>query len=295
MGHLTGNPSAGRGCGTRTPGGVYLCVGTSIFGKLKVENLVKDPGIPWPYELSRAPKILPRNPKDPNSINDVYKRVGMNDYPILPDFAEEVRYYGLSQKVSPTFPFEKLTPGKSKIRLIFPRGIFKLGWELDGKPDEDCHPNCKMKQKMFSDWIDNPPQLGHHPSLVDGDDWEGVDYEKLAFEQCTFGLWGFGPKFHYHNSDLSSPYGGESPEIFKVHFPSKNKCSFTYETTEAIVASPANETREKLLDRIKDLKNWIPAIQFEVPISHIEFPEFENKKAKQAANKIGYETVVTEW
>lgn len=131
----------GRGCGERSEGMPYVCCGLSPFGK-PIESFVVDPAIPWPGKFQRGTKILPRNSKDPNSINDLVIFVGEQFYQSAWDFVEEVRRFGASRKVSPTLPFEKLSPGKSRMVFVHSKAIPNFIFTLQS---EAPLPDCKLK------------------------------------------------------------------------------------------------------------------------------------------------------
>lgn len=118
----TTEPPDGRGCGERDGGVPYACCGFSEDGT-PIEFYVVDPAIPWPGEFQRGVKILPRNPQDVDSINDLVIFISKNDYPSPWDFVEETRRFGASRKLSHNLPFDKLMPGKSRMVFIHSRAI----------------------------------------------------------------------------------------------------------------------------------------------------------------------------
>lgn len=113
-----------RGCGYRSPGGVYLRVIVSPNGKKPVESCLVDPPVPVSPALgvpNRGVLILERN--DGSGIFDVYDRVGSKHYVNVADFVEETKREGVSRRVKrDTRNLDKLTL-KSRIFLIHERAI----------------------------------------------------------------------------------------------------------------------------------------------------------------------------
>jgi hypothetical protein len=113
-----------RGCGYRSPGGVYLRVVVSEGGTIPVESCLVCSPKPVPESLgvpNRGVLILERN--DGSGIWDVYDRVGSKHYPNVADFIEETKREGVSRRVKrDTRNLDKLTR-KSRIFLIHERAI----------------------------------------------------------------------------------------------------------------------------------------------------------------------------
>jgi len=108
-----------RGCGTRHRNALYVCVGTSPFGK-PLEYFMVDPPKPWKGPKTvRAPMLI----QDRNGINHILLGIGKEFYPYPSDFLEEARLYGVSKRFPRNFDFSVLTPGKSKLVLMHPRAI----------------------------------------------------------------------------------------------------------------------------------------------------------------------------
>lgn len=114
-----------RGCGTRTPGGTYLCIGQSPYGS-PIENFIIDPPKKLPYDWQRGYALI----KDQNGVTHVIIFVGESFYGSPWDFVEEARRFGISRKVPNNFPFDKLTPGQSRMifahRRVFPQFSFNI-------------------------------------------------------------------------------------------------------------------------------------------------------------------------
>lgn len=244
-----------RGCGTRSKGGVYLALGIGPGGSLTVEDLILDPVKIWPGGWQRGFKLLPNK----NGWNDVGIFVGESFYGSLWDFVEEARRYGISRKVPPTFPFEKLTPGKSQMIFFHRKAYPKFNSDDANLWDENVPlDGCKMKwepeiwERAFPGW---------HPKI-----------EKETF--CTFSHRHFAGLLHDAHYDEGSNFTIEMP-------------SFSYSGKIPVVRSDNNG------DRI-DLE-WHIGTFMAAPISHLEMPFKINEKPAEKANKAGYEVVVTDW
>lgn len=154
--YTTVNPSNGRGCSFRSELSAYCCCGIGPGG-MPIEHYLVDPCIPWPGKFQRGVKILPRHRDNPNSINDlvIFVGVGRENYPAVWDYVEETRLFGASRKMPPTLPWEKLTPGQSRMvfvhRLAIPRFTFTLN------RDEIPLPDCKLK---------NAPGWAHQDAVI---------------------------------------------------------------------------------------------------------------------------------
>jgi hypothetical protein len=113
-----------RGCGYRSPGGLYLRVIVSPNGTKPVESCLVDPPKPVPDALGvpkRGVLILERN--NGSGIWDVYDRIGSKYYPNVADFIEETKREGVSRRVKrDTLNLDKLTT-QSRLFLIHERAI----------------------------------------------------------------------------------------------------------------------------------------------------------------------------
>lgn len=113
-----------RGCGYRSPGGLYLRVVVAEGGTIPVESCLVCSPKPVPEALgipNRGVLILERN--DGSGIWDVYDRIGSKHYPNVADFIEETKREGVSRRVKrDTRNLDKLTR-KSRIFLIHERAI----------------------------------------------------------------------------------------------------------------------------------------------------------------------------
>lgn len=106
-----------RGCGIRTPGGVYAETHLGQHGD-PVESFLVDP--PFPLDIQSL-GITPRGVHLMQSEGDgpyhIFDWVGAAHYPNVADFVEEVRRLGVSRKLSPKLDFTKLTL-RSRLILI---------------------------------------------------------------------------------------------------------------------------------------------------------------------------------
>ena len=123
-----------RGCGTREPGGLYACCGTSPYGK-PIEEFLIDPPMPFKGKPFRAPVT-----KEKDDVKHLIIWVGEQFYPYCPDFIEETRRYGASRRIPFTkdFDFEGFVPFKSRMYFIHPRAIIT---------NEDCFEKVDMCPK----------------------------------------------------------------------------------------------------------------------------------------------------
>ena len=245
-----------RGCGVRSECGVYLTLGIGLGGTLTVEDLILDPVKIWPGTWQRGFKILPNK----QGFNDVAIFVGKEFYPSLWDFVEEAKRFGISRKVPPTFPFEQLTPGKSRMIFLHRKGSPKFN-SMDAELTEYVpipQEGCKMKweheiwKRAFPGW---------HPKV-----------EKETF--CTFS--------HQHFAGLIHDVKYDKSGKFEIQRP-----SFSYSGFIPVVRNDDEGNKIKL--------EWDIAAFMVAPLSHIEMPKKLNVSAAQRANKSGYEVIVTEW
>ncbi len=91
-----------RGCGERTPGGVYIECGLSPVGRPFADFLI-DPPLALPAGLGK--ETLANKPQlwtdpDTGAVHLVIW-IGEEHYPYLADFVEEAKRAGISRKLSP--------------------------------------------------------------------------------------------------------------------------------------------------------------------------------------------------
>lgn len=262
--NTTTNPPGGRGCGSRSEGMPYCCCGTSPNG-MPIEYFLIDPALPWPGKFQRGTKILPRNPKDPNSINDLVIFVGEKYYQSAWDFVEETRRFGASRKVSPTLPFEKLTPFKSRMVFVHSNVIPQFNYELNSPLNDPTRPEhgCKFFQNWVDDkeaWLDTI--RGYHPVSLNGN----------TVKSCTFALKDLA--FLVHGDIEPDP---ENLQSYWVNMP-----SFRY-----YADYPTNP-------EVYIPTTWQIGVFLALPLTHIEYKKRPHKQADERAKKAGFETVVME-
>jgi hypothetical protein len=108
-----------RGCGKRKPGGCYLVTPLSPYGS-PLEEFLVDPVHPLEnIEPFRSPILVP----DPSEEGLFHALVWIGEqfYPSPVDYIEETRRTGASRRVPQGFPFEKLTPGRSRMLMVHPK------------------------------------------------------------------------------------------------------------------------------------------------------------------------------
>lgn len=248
-------PENGRGCGDRDEGMPYACCGVSKDG-LPIEAFVVDPAIPWPGKFQRGIKILPRDPQDPNSVNDLVIFVGAKFYQSAWDFVEETRLFGASRKMSPTLPFEKLTPGQSRMVFVHSKAIPDFEYELNrrGKPLYGC--------KYLQRWVDNKDAYNDEPPE-----------QHIEGTLCTHAL-----------KDLAFLVHGDiepsenDPEFYRVNMP-----SFNY-TAKYPLDPPTYKPAE-----------WQVGIFLALPLTHFEFCRKPHQAAQGKAEQAGFQTMTLEY
>ena len=109
-----------RGCGTRSPGGIYLVSEVGEKGR-PIEYFLVDPPRPVDAEalgLSARGVAL----ADLGGAPCVLDWVGQDSYPNVSDFLEETARFGSSRRVQPGFDFSALTEG-SRHLFVHPRAV----------------------------------------------------------------------------------------------------------------------------------------------------------------------------
>jgi hypothetical protein len=128
--HTTDFPKAAavlRGCGERTPGGIYVECGLSPVGR-PFEDFLIDPPLSLPPGLGA--EALANKPQfwTDSATYTVHLVIwiGAEHYPYLADFVEEARRFGISRKLSPQLlerpEFARLTLN-SRMILAHPRAL----------------------------------------------------------------------------------------------------------------------------------------------------------------------------
>lgn len=257
MANPTGNPPNGRGCGTRESGGGYLCTGLSEHG-LPIEAFIIDPVRVWPGEWIRGMKVIPRDPEDPESINDVLVFVGRGFYASPWTFVEEVRRYGASRRFAPTLPFDKLVAGRSRTVFVHRRAYPMFRYKPD--PAADYEEFCKL-----ADIEGQGPVDGYHKDR----------------SPCAYALRDLA--FYVEKKCRVLPLEDMSqPEEFEVQTP-----SFTWKGLRPIV--PATHNKQPTLD------DWSTGLFLALPITHVEFCQEENVDVADKARSAGYEVLTLDY
>lgn len=114
-----------RGCGVRSPGGIYIEVLLSERG-VPLHTFILDPPVPVPANMAipdRGVLIQERVVGgEATGIFDVYDHVGTKYYPNVADMIAEIGGQGLSRRVGANTALDKLTP-QSLIILVHDRAI----------------------------------------------------------------------------------------------------------------------------------------------------------------------------
>src|SRR5690348_5495396 len=126
-----------RGCGERTPGGVYIECGLSPVGR-PFEDFLLDPPLALPPGLGA--ESLANKPQfwtDPaTGTVHLVIWIGAEHYPYLADFVEEARRFGISRKLSPQLlerpEFGRLTLS-SRLVLAHPSAL-NIWWAQQRPP-----------------------------------------------------------------------------------------------------------------------------------------------------------------
>lgn len=115
-----------RGCGTRVPGGAYVCTDLSPYG-IPIDDFLFDPPLVTRdnngdiYYPGAVGLSFVEDSKQ-TGLYHLLDWIGTNFYPFFPDFWEETRRFGLSRRISLNANFEGLQPGSTII------GFHALGY-----------------------------------------------------------------------------------------------------------------------------------------------------------------------
>jgi len=149
-----------RGCGSRKPGGVYICSELKPGG-LPLEIFIIDPPIPYEADKPfRVPIIIERG-----GTNHLLFWVGKEHYPFTSDFIEEARLFGASKRVLANFPIEKLA-NSSMMFFVHPEAIIENYQRLP--PPEYC-PKDKTKHLSNDEYC-----IGHVYQVATASDDDGT-------------------------------------------------------------------------------------------------------------------------
>lgn len=258
--NVTQNPENGRGCGSRTEGSPYLCCGKSSDG-LSVEYFIVDPPHLWHRDFQRGYYIAPKYLKDENSPNDIIIFVGRQFYPSPWAFVEEVRNFGASRKIPKNFPFDKLTPGQSRMIFVHSKVI----------PDN------------FTLHLNREIPLDDRCSFVDSDRWDlvipgyhpSVDFIDTI---CTFAHRDL--SFFLHDKKKYPLVTEERKYPFQI-----DMLSFSWQGIQPIGV--------EVIPTIPYV--WKPAIFLALPLTHIEYCGQSDRESSETANQAGFETITLDY
>ena len=123
-----------RGCGTRSENALYVCVGTSPYGR-PIESFLIDPPKPWDGPQLRSPMLYYA---ESLQAYQLVMGIGKKYYPFVPDFVEEARHMGVSKRIPLGFDLSKLDPDRSGLLLIHPRAIPLFDYNFIHEDDGKC-------------------------------------------------------------------------------------------------------------------------------------------------------------
>ena len=170
----TVNSSTERGCGTRSEGGLYICIPTGSSG-LPIEVFVVDPSIPWTEGAFRGPRFVLRS----NGVVDLVLWVGAEYYPTVPSFIEEGRIHGFSKRVpiNKDIDYSVLT-SDSRIIMVHPKAILNTDYELQ-EVDYDADVKPRIMRPDPGSTRDCSHELKHRRG----------DFPLVDTLPCTFATW----------------------------------------------------------------------------------------------------------
>lgn len=107
-----------RGCGTRVAGGVYAATYLGAHGH-PLECFLADPPVPISSQQMVDLGIAPIgvHPTEIGGKTRLYDVVGSGNYPNVVDWVEEARNMGISRRLPPNLPWEKIDPGTMLVVL----------------------------------------------------------------------------------------------------------------------------------------------------------------------------------
>jgi hypothetical protein len=176
-----------RGCGSRSPGGIYIEVLLDPVRGTPLHRFICDPPIPTSPEMgipNRGVLIQERVIEgEQTGIYDVFDRIGSKHYPNVADMIAEIGTQGLSRRISRNAPLE-LLDHRSLIILVHERAIIanheevyerliKERTEMAGAHRFRCP--CEMPQHVYLPGIgshDDP--IGYARTMCAGLWWEDV-------------------------------------------------------------------------------------------------------------------------
>jgi hypothetical protein len=150
-----------RGCGERSPGGLYVESGLGPGGR-PLEDFLFDPPLPVPegLDLINKPQIW----DDPvTGVPHLWVWVGAEYYAYLPDYLEECRRFGASRKLNPNLDLTRLVPAS---RLMLAHPVARNAARLDQRPPHRCSKLLRGHSLVRID----APQDGEGDDKEDGED-----------------------------------------------------------------------------------------------------------------------------
>lgn len=126
-----------RGCGERSPGGLYVECGLSPVGR-PFDDFLIDPPLPLlpgldATGLANKPRFV-RDPADGTPHLVIW--IGAEHYPYVSDFVEEARRFGISRKLSPSVLRQKEAADlslASRMLLVHPH-VINVRWQSQRPP-----------------------------------------------------------------------------------------------------------------------------------------------------------------
>jgi hypothetical protein len=214
MRHMTDFPKAAaehRGCGERTPGGIYIECGLSPVGR-PFEDFLVDPPLALPPGLgSEALANKPHFWTD--SATDAVHLViwiGAEHYPYLADFVEEARRLGISRKLSSQLlerpEFRRLNLS-SRMILAHPRALNT--WWVQQPPPFTC-----MKEVRGHAKSGDADEVRHQDTVADCDEGDRTG-------PCLFQTWDLIPAAEA--LPLTDPVTG-APVVDPITLEVQRKC-----------------------------------------------------------------------
>lgn len=138
-----------RGCGQPQIGGLYLSIETAVNG-VPLSTFFLDPTLPLHPMISAQVPNRGMAAIDSGEVNDkgqkiyhIFDHIGEDHYPNVWDWIKETELLGFHRKISPTFPFDLITPETmyfpvhSKAGLVDPM-VFKNFYIHPAQLVEEC-------------------------------------------------------------------------------------------------------------------------------------------------------------
>lgn len=271
----------GRGCGDRQEEAPYACCGVSTEG-VPIEAFVIDPAKFWPTPFQRSFKILPRDPNDPESVNDLMIFVGEKAYPSPWDFVMEAGKFGSSRKMPDTLPFELLTPYDSRQVFIHSKAIPLFEYTADRQdPYFGCEHFWSGAGKRDKETWDITTPGWHTVELPPETQSEILSLVESVVGETPAGL--VAPPCAHALRDLAHLV---RPVKWDENYPG----NFTVE-----MPSLSNTGREVALHPVVEKPTWHIGIFMALPLTHFEFCKKADPETQEKAEAAGFQTAVLEY